>query len=629
MKKAYIFLVLIILSSFIFTSVLFLNFNIIIIPLITIVLGISLRLFFKSNFLLLYTAIFPLVSGAAFFDNKGFPFNYLMLPVFLILGIFIGEIIISKIKVIDFLNNINSIYLLFLFICFLSSFFLFIRWSNITLSFNAFFSNTPIAPNGLKLSFGVFFPLLNLFVFTVSYLYYLYLVEYKNKIKLLVAFSIGQSISIIISLSQNIFTLKFFSFSHFNGGASDSPSFGFLSSLLLFVSWYLIFKKKRYAVLFVFLSLMGILNSHSKTGIIAIVFFTITIFFYLKGKVKIIVSFIIISLFFNFIYILYNSEYSDKSKMSEELRGIIDAIPKLIIPGLEVDNISKENLFASRNRSWRYSFEIAKKYPLSGVGIGNFLFWIEYDNFGKKFRHDHSNNQYLYILSAIGFIGLGVFLLFFFQLYKSQIGVIKYFLLCVFFILLFGNYFWAPEALFAFWLFVSINNKEIKDEYIKKKFLIIFTLLLLIFTVSEIINFSSLHPKNWVKETNYRYDYGFWYPEKNSKQETYRWTKEKSGIYIYLKNKTSPKFKIFCGAPLHHITNKKQIVKVYWRGNLYKEFSFSKNKEIFFQIEDQEHSEGFLELVIDPVFNLKKMNLSQEARNLGVQFYLNDNKESN
>ena len=132
----------------------------------------------------------------------------------------------------------------------------------------------------------------------------------------------------------------------------------------------------------------------------------------------------------------------------------------------------------------------------------------------------------------------------------------------------------------------------------------------------------SLHPRTWAKETNTRYDYGFWYLEKNQAGQPFYWTKAKSGIYLYLDEKgESNEFKIVCGAPLGHLKGKKQEVKIYWRGKLYKQFTFKQNGEFRFQIKDQEHQEGFLELRVDPTVNLKKLNLSPESRDLGIQLY--------
>ena len=108
-----------------------------------------------------------------------------------------------------------------------------------------------------------------------------------------------------------------------------------------------------------------------------------------------------------------------------------------------------------------------------------------------------------------------------------------------------------PECFLAFWLVVSLG--EDRPVKVGKRYKIIrFVVLasfILIFILFNILNFNELHPKTWAKGTDTRYDYGFWYAEKNPRGEKYRWTKDKTGIYIYFTGGESDIFKIFCGAP--------------------------------------------------------------------------------
>ena len=144
--------------------------------------------------------------------------------------------------------------------------------------------------------------------------------------------------------------------------------------------------------------------------------------------------------------------------------------------------------------------------------------------------------------------------------------------------------------------------------------------MVLIFLIFNVFSFNGLHPKTWAKETGTRYDYGFWYPETDASGREYRWTKERAGRYLTLdKTGQSPEITLICGAPLAHLKDKKQTVKIYWKGEPYKEITFTENKPISFRIEAQPLDEGFLELRISPAFNLKEMGLGQEPRNLGIQ----------
>ena len=108
----------------------------------------------------------------------------------------------------------------------------------------------------------------------------------------------------------------------------------------------------------------------------------------------------------------------------------------------------------------------------------------------------------------------------------------------------------------------------------------------------------------------------------DSQGNIFSWTKEKAGIYLFL-NKTgrSKEIKLLCGAPIQKLKKGKQNIDIYWRGRLYKKYAFRENRELLFYIEDRFHREGFLEFRIEPAFNLKKMGLSEETRDLGIQFF--------
>jgi hypothetical protein len=190
-------------------------------------------------------------------------------------------------------------------------------------------------------------------------------------------------------------------------------------------------------------------------------------------------------------------------------------------------------------------------------------------------------------------------------------------------IIFFDEYFWVSEAFLAFWLLVSLEYREGKNEIKQKpKNLLLFGMIFMIFVCSNIYHFNSLHPKSWAKNTNTLYDYGFWYPEMDSQGNIFSWTKEKAGIYLFL-NKTgrSREIKLVCGAPIQKLEAGKQIIDIYWRGRLYKTYAFEENRELRFYIEDRIHREGFLEFRIEPAFNLRKMGLSEETRDLGIQFF--------
>ena len=574
-----------------------------------------------KKYLLIFTAMFPLLSGFASFENHGMPLNYLLLPLVLLAGIYLGELILNKKKALSILNNINNDYYYFLLIIFISFIFILFRWANISINNLAFFKDTQVCPQS-RLSFAIIFPLLYITLFYISYIFKLYIFDEKKDI-LLIYFLIGFSINTIFSFLQTFVGVKLF-LSHKvgNGLSSDASAFGFLS-VIAFLGAFLLFYKYKYKKLgsvFMLIAFISILYSQTRIGIIAMIFIILFVFFRLNFKKQILLFLIIILLLVNFIYYFNASEFENKLTFVNELENTFWSSLQYIKKGQTEENVRV--ITSKRNLLWGYSLDIAKRFPVSGVGVGNFVFFVMYEKFGLEFHHDLPSNQYLHVLSSLGFIGLLIFLIFIFNQVKKNRGIYLYVIFCVLVIMIFGNYLWIPECFLAFWLIVSLGEFKEKSKQGSKLNKYFYVSLLMLFILGNMISFSSLLPRNFAKKTNTMYDYGFWYEEKNESGEIYKWTKVKSGVYIYLKNGVSKTYKIICGAPLEHLPDKKQIVEIYWRGKLYKQIVFfNNNREFSFRIKDRTYQDGFLEMRVFSVFNLKKMNLSPETRNLGVQFF--------
>ena len=77
--------------------------------------------------------------------------------------------------------------------------------------------------------------------------------------------------------------------------------------------------------------------------------------------------------------------------------------------------------------------------------------------------------------------------------------------------------------------------------------------------------------------------------------------------------------KLFSGAPIQLLKDTGQQVEFYWRGKLYKKISFKENR--FHEFHINFNDQGFLELRVYPTFNLKKMGIGNETRDLGVQLH--------
>jgi hypothetical protein len=287
----------------------------------------------------------------------------------------------------------------------------------------------------------------------------------------------------------------------------------------------------------------------------------------------------------------------------------------------QVDDETLQKIIARRKVVWNYAVENLKNFPLSGVGVGNFVFWVKYSWFNRPKYHHLPSNQYLFLSSSIGLIGLFVFLFFLSTTWKTQDKLEKKILFVILLIIFFNHYLWFPESFLAFWLVASLgekNGSESKPEKKKAKWFVGFLLILFVF--SNIHDFNRLHPANWAKKTGTRYDYGFWYEEKDPRGQEFRWTKSGAGIYISLdRNGYSSEMKLFCGAPLERLAQREQRIEIFWKGKLYDDIVFRKNEDFRFRIKDKAYAKGLLEFRIYQPFNLNKMQLGEETRTLGIQ----------
>lgn len=598
---------------------LFLHLGIIFLPMACFLLGLVLRNILAKHFLIAFAFLFPVLSAAAGLDNHGFPFNYLLLPLTLLAGIYAGEWFLSKKKALDLLSTIPRSYLIFLMLLLLSSIFVFCRWSNLTIPGLAFFSDTQVDPDNTRLSFAVIFPILEIALYVISVLFFLYLQRNNEKRPIILGFLAGHSFSILVALWQNLHFKKLIpGLGH--GLASDSTFYGFLTAIAFLLSWYLYYRyqEKVLGIVFFIVSFIGLLTSKTRIGFLAVIAVGILFFFFEKKNRKwgiILFSFLVAMFLVRSLYMKQGDFVA-----SDRIKYSFNFIKKILLEK-KVDAKDLEGFSAHRDLLWAYSFSACKQYPLAGIGVGNFIFWTRYNFFNKKIWHDLPASQYLFIAVSSGLLGLAIFLIFCWQLIRQRPTQDRWLLGLVLLILFLGNYLWAPEAILAFWLVASLGFQESEINRAKKTISWPALTVLAVFVMANLFSFNSLHPKNWTRVTSTLYDYGFYYQE-NEGGRQFRWTGEKAGIYIYLdQHDRNDKYTMVCGAPLSRLPSKRQIVDVYWRGRFLKSVVFRANGQYPLQIEDHEHSEGFLEFRMRPAFNLKRLGLGAETRDLGIQLF--------
>ncbi|MGD2092996.1 MAG: O-antigen ligase family protein [Candidatus Aminicenantes bacterium] len=616
-----------------------------VLPLVFFAVGLAAALVNRQFSLYLFVFLFPFINSSPAIFNTEYPFNYLAPALFLLSGM-------TTALLVDHIRNPKTgeepamvldkgfyPYYLFLVVLIISAVFVFLRWSNIFLSStSALGADTPVAPDHpfspdiQRLSFGSVFPVVSLFIYFISPYIFFYVKKIKPMEKVVFQWlSCGFYVSIALAILQKISGRSMISdrlgkeLKQFYGGFSDFNAFGFFSGVMFLWSTYEIKNKNPLGFATFVISLLGTILSGSRTA-----------FFFILAGVG---------------HLLYNAL---KNRKKQQKMVVVILIVGVLIAVIFAGGTLKERLSEgfSENQSlfdklnaitngrlWMTLFSVKTigENFVEGVGTGNFIFYLAYKNYlpykqqGEKYTYDLTLNQYLLVFTENGILGFLAFTYFMILLYRRSNK--KLLIGAMLLALLLNNFFWFPEAFLLFLILAALTDSP-KEKILEKSFLsrinknaaLIATVCIII--IYNIVSFQSLHPCTWAKTAGYQYDYGFWYPEINQQGDEYRWTTGSAGIYLTLdKDGQSREIKLFCGAPLNYLENKQQKVEIYWQGELYREIVFTENKEFSFKIESRPLAEGFLEFRVNPIFNLEKLGLSPETRDLGVQF-LHSTKET-
>ncbi|UCH94983.1 MAG: O-antigen ligase family protein [Candidatus Aminicenantes bacterium] len=612
-----------------------------VIPVVFFVIGLVSALLNQQFSLFLFVFLFPFINSSPALFNTEYPFNYLAPALFLLSGMVFATLVnhIKNKKAGDtepafVLDKGFYPYYLFLVLLFISAIFVFLRWSNITLSSTAAVGadipvapDHPLSPDIQRLSFGSVFPVVSLFIYFISPYIFFYVKKIKPPGKMVFKWmSYGFYVSIAFAIFQKISGRSLISdrlgkeLKQFYGGFSDFNAFGFFSGVMFLWSTYEIKNKNPLGFVTFVISLVGTMLSGSRTAFLFILAgIGNLIFSALKDRErqrKIVVVILIVGVLAAVIF----AGGTLKKRLSEGFSGNQSLFEKL-------DAITNGRLWMTL-----FSLETLRDNFVEGVGTGNFTFYLAYKNYlpykqqGEKYTYDLTLNHYLLVFTENGVLGFLAFTFFMILLYRRSNK--KLLIGTILAALLLNNFFWFPEAFLLFWILAALTDSG-KEDVLEKSFLsrinkraaVIASVFLII--LANIVSFHSLHPGTWAQKAGYRYDYGFWYPEKDEEGNEFRWTTGCAGIYLTLdKTGESPGIKLYCGAPLNHLNEKQQKVEIYWQGKLYREYTFMENKGFSFKIKSRPLEEGFLEVKVIPVFNLEKLGLSPETRDLGVRFFL-------
>ena len=609
-----------------------------VIPVVFFATGLAAALVNRQFSLYMFVFLFPFINSSPALFNTEYPFNYLAPALFLLCGMVIASLV-SHIKNSKKGEEPSLVldkgfypYYLFLVLLFISAVFVFLRWSNITLkSIAAAGADTPVAPdhplspNLQRLSFSSIFPIVSLFIYFITPYIFFYVKKIRPEEKKVFQWlAYGFYVSIALAIFQKISARSLISdrigkeLKQFYGGFSDFNAFGFFSGVMFLWSTYEIKNKNPLGFATFVVALVGTILSGSRTAF----------FFILAGIGNLIFS------------ALKDRKKQQKIVVVILIVGVLAALifaggtlKKRLSEGFSENQSLFDKLNAITNgRLWMtlFSLETLRDNFVEGVGTGNFTFYLAYKNYlpykqqGEKYTYDLTLNQYLLVFTENGVLGFLAFTYFMILLYRRSDK--KLLIGAVLLALLLNNFFWFPEAFLLFWILAAlmespkekIPEKSFLSRINKKAALIASVCIIIIY---NIVSFHALHPCTWAQSAGYQYDYGFWYPEKNQQGDEFRWTTGSAGIYFTLdKDGQSREIKLFCGAPLNSLKDKQQKVEIYWQGKLYREIVFTGNNEVSFKINSRPLEGGFLEFKVIPAFNMEKLGLSPETRDLGVQF---------
>lgn len=236
--------------------------------------------------------------------------------------------------------------------------------------------------------------------------------------------------------------------SRFNSTLTDPNALGeyvfMLTPIFIGFGYYFYNKKKNLSIfsyLLIFLVLIMMAYSGSRTSLLGIVFIILFYFIYLGGilskklfrrlrlnrfVLSILSYLIIITILFLFIYGTFftikninlgNNPPSGFQRLKSNVENI------------DIGNFKKylSSISSGRNILWWQAINMFLDYPISGVGIGQY--YIEISNYNAESEVggvvDITNNYYLQILSELGIIPLLIILWFFVEAAMASVFIFK------------------------------------------------------------------------------------------------------------------------------------------------------------------------------------------------------------
>ncbi|GEM_PF-1705981 len=602
----------------------FFQLNFTLIPLAALGAGLILYLVHPQKALMWFLFALPWTSALPALDANGYPFNYMATPLFLLSGMILVSM--WRRETLDMRHPLAFMAVLMALIALVSAIFLALRWSNITLAGLAFLRDTPVSPDGQRVSFAVVFPLVSMMLAAVTpHLFMMLRLHEPPRSRALNCLFAGYGVTLAIALIQRFIAPGFLSRGYFvfhnqlNGGTSDFNSLGFMSGFVFLAALLRLMQNEASSaarsipariagILLLPGALFGLILSGSRSGFLFVIAAAVVLLTGGKWSRKTRALLLLGS-----IVILMLAGGVLRQRVT---RTVTELVGNLRRDGwfTAVDRASNQRL-----TMWRSGIRLMREAPLTGVGTGNFIFALKNLHYGENHLEDLPLNQYLLVASETGFAGAIVFLGLLWAMARKprQRAWLPLFwtVLAVFLV---GTPLWLPELALLFWLLAWLLDPAPSPmEKPAKRQLPLLCGLLLLFCLGSAREFSRLHPLNWCLARNVPYNYGIWPADLSAEGQRFVWTRAAAGRYLAAGTRTD--LRLVADAPFAHLPGGKQHVRVFWRGKEIRNLQAHATREWPLKLHSSRG--GFLEFRVDPAFNLKRLGLGREGRTLGVQIH--------
>lgn len=598
--------------------------NFVVIPLLALTLGIVIYLYNPANALLWFLFALPWTSALPALNPNGYPFNYMGTPLFLLSGMIMVSM--WKREHLDGRHPLAFMAALTAMIALVSAFFLILRWSNLTLAGHAFLRDTPVTPDGQRVSFAVVFPAITLMLAAISPHLFMMLRRHKlSRVRALNYLFAGYMVTLLIAVVQRFIAPEFLSRGYFiyhnqlNGGTSDFNALGFMSGFVFLAALLhqihkepLTAARSRLALastaLLMTAALYGLVLSGSRTGFIFVLAAAAVVLMTKKWRLRTRLLMLLCCL-----ALLTAGGGILRHRITQTLTGFHSNLEKHgWISAL--DQASNQRITMLRS-----GLQLMRQAPVTGVGAGNFIFALKNMHFGQEHLEDLPLNQYLLFASELGVVGAILFLgLLWILIAKPGQPAWSPLLWTTLVAFLVGTPLWLPELALLFWVMAwLLDPSAVRLKSPLKRPLLTIAILFMVFALGSVLEFSRLHPLKWCLARHVPYNYGMWPPDQSVDGMPFYWTRAAAGTYLPPGNPISIRLK--AEAPFHKLPQGKQTVEVHWRGRRIRYLQAESVQE--WPLTLRASIGGFLEFRVHPAFNLRRMGLGREGRTLGIQVH--------